>query len=220
MKKPAPIIVVDRFPELRTRLLDLLAGLSDEDWNRQTVAPQWSVKDIAAHLLQGDIGELSRWRDGFRPGEKPIPQYGDLVELVNGLNDQWVRAARRISPRLLREFLAFTGAQVEASGSIRNGRAGELGGSRCGARVVRSGASIYGAVASPATDSRCYGSRATLRTVFPGTGAGYVCSGAASFVPVHRGGRWDGFEDRDFGRGRGLLVPAPRPGGMGALSRQ
>jgi len=96
------------------RLLELLAGLSEEDWSRRTAAPQWTVKDIAAHLLQGDIGELSRWRDGFLPGEKPIARYAELVELVNGLNDQWVRAARRISPRLLREFLAFTGAQVEA----------------------------------------------------------------------------------------------------------
>ena len=114
MKHPAPILVTDRFPALRVRLLDLLAGLSDEDWARRTAAPLWSVKDVAAHLLQGDIGELSRWRDGFRPEGKPIRQYADLVELVNGLNDQWVRAAQRISPRLLRELLAFTGLQVEA----------------------------------------------------------------------------------------------------------
>jgi hypothetical protein len=34
--------------------------------------------------------------------------------LVNRLNGEWVLAARRMSPRLLREFLAFTGPQVEA----------------------------------------------------------------------------------------------------------
>lgn len=33
---------------------------------RPTVDPSWTVKDIAAHLLGGDISNLSRRRDGFR----------------------------------------------------------------------------------------------------------------------------------------------------------
>ena len=37
-----------------------------------------------------------------------------LVALVNRLNAEWVLAARRMSPRLLMDFLAFTGPEVEA----------------------------------------------------------------------------------------------------------
>jgi uncharacterized protein (TIGR03083 family) len=113
MKHPSAIDVVDRFAPLRAKLMALLSDLSEDDWSRATAAPRWSVKDVAAHLLGGDIGILARGRDGFRAGG-PIRDYSELVELVNRLNDEWVLAARRMSPRLLRELLDFTGPRVEA----------------------------------------------------------------------------------------------------------
>lgn len=106
--------MADRFAPLRTRLLELLAGLSEEDWTRPTAAPLWSVKDVAAHLLGGDIGILSRKRDGFRPQAVAAVTYGELVRLVNRSNEEWILATRRMSPRLLCELLAFTAPQVEA----------------------------------------------------------------------------------------------------------
>ncbi len=114
MKRPGEIAVVDRFAALRTELLGLLADLSAEDWARPTAAPGWSVKDVAAHLLGGDVGILSRKRDGFHPPGAGFQTYGELIELVNRLNRDWVQAAQRMSPRLLRELLAFTGPEVEA----------------------------------------------------------------------------------------------------------
>ena len=114
IKRPGEIVVVDRFAPLRTRLLELLADLSEDDWARPTSAGRWSVKDVAAHLLGGDVGILSRKRDGFRPSGAATGNYHDLVELINRLNAEWVLAARRVSPRLLRELLAFTGPEVEA----------------------------------------------------------------------------------------------------------
>ncbi len=121
MEHPAEILVADRFPALRHELLHLLADLSDDDWARPTAAPLWSVKDIAAHLLGGDVWILSGKRDGFRPSAKKIEQsakkieqHDQLIELVNGLNAEWVLAMRRMSPRLLQAFLAFTGPEVEA----------------------------------------------------------------------------------------------------------
>jgi uncharacterized protein (TIGR03083 family) len=96
------------------RLLELLADLSEEDWARPTAAPNWSVKDIAAHLLGGDVWILAGKRDGFHPSGAETGDYGQLIELVNRSNAEWVLAARRMSPRLLREFLAFTGPEVEA----------------------------------------------------------------------------------------------------------
>ena len=114
MKCPGEIVVVDRFAALRVRLLGLLAELSEEDWVRPTAAPGWQVKDVAAHLLGGDVGILSRKRDAFCPPGAAFQTYAELVELVNRLNREWVQAARRMSPRLLCELLAFTGPEVEA----------------------------------------------------------------------------------------------------------
>lgn len=114
MKHPSVIDVVDRFAPLRAKLLDLLAELSSDDWTRPTAAPRWSVKDVAAHLLGDDIGMLARGRDRFNFAGGLIEDYAGLVELVNRLNDEWVLAAGRISPRLLIELLSFTGPQVEA----------------------------------------------------------------------------------------------------------
>jgi uncharacterized protein (TIGR03083 family) len=113
MKGLAQIIVVDRFAPLRTQLLALLGRLRDDDWARPTAAPRWSVKDLTAHLLGGDIGILSRERDFFTPSGPKVETYSDLVELVNRLNQEWVVAARRMSPRLLRELLALIGPEVE-----------------------------------------------------------------------------------------------------------
>jgi uncharacterized protein (TIGR03083 family) len=114
MKRPAEIVVVERFAPLRTQLLALLAGLAEDDWARPTAAPRWSVKDVTAHLLGGDIGILSRGRDFFSPPSRKVGTYSELVDLVNRLNEEWVVAARRMSPRLLRELLALIGSEVEA----------------------------------------------------------------------------------------------------------
>jgi uncharacterized protein (TIGR03083 family) len=113
MKRPEPILVIELFPETRRALLDLLAALSPTEWEKPTACAGWSVKDVALHLLGGDVGLLSRRRDAFTPAGKPIESYPELVALINDLNEAWVKAARRISPRLLCDLLAFTGPQVE-----------------------------------------------------------------------------------------------------------
>jgi uncharacterized protein (TIGR03083 family) len=55
MKTPGKIIILDRFAPLRAHLLTLLAELGEDDWGRPTAAPRWTVTDVAAHLLGGDI---------------------------------------------------------------------------------------------------------------------------------------------------------------------
>ena len=114
MERPVEILVADRFPALRRELLGLLEGLSEADWERPTAAPLWSVRDIAAHLLGGDVWMLASKRDRFHPPDSEKQEYRQLVDLVNRLNAEWVLAARRMSPRLLIEFLAFTGPEVDA----------------------------------------------------------------------------------------------------------
>jgi uncharacterized protein (TIGR03083 family) len=117
MKPPEPTLTIDLFPGLLKALLDLLESLPADEWNRPTACPQWSVKDVALHLLGGDIGILSRKRDGYRGPytagtQEPITSWHDLVELIDHLNDLWIQAARRISPRLLCDLLQFSGEQV------------------------------------------------------------------------------------------------------------
>lgn len=112
MREPQPILVTGLFPEVLDALLDLLHDLSPEDWNRSTSCPDWSVKDIATHLLGGKIGILSRKRDGYRFSGDPIIRWDELVALINNLNKVWVSAASRFSPRFLCELLRFTGEQV------------------------------------------------------------------------------------------------------------
>jgi uncharacterized protein (TIGR03083 family) len=95
-------------------LLELLRALSSRDWDQPTICAGWSVKDVAAHLLAGDVGVLSRRRDSYNmPGVEAPRNYEELVALINTLNDTWVMAARRLSPQVLCDLLAWAGPQVE-----------------------------------------------------------------------------------------------------------
>jgi uncharacterized protein (TIGR03083 family) len=88
----------------------LLRGLGPAQWALPTICVGWDVKDVAAHVLGDHIGRLSRHRDGYPPprrrGDETLPAFLDRF------NDEWVAAARRISPRLLVDQLQATGDQV------------------------------------------------------------------------------------------------------------
>jgi hypothetical protein len=112
MIKP-PINSIELFPSLNEELIRFLKSLSPEQWKKQTVAKRWLVKDVAAHLLDGNFRQLSLKRDGWvlQPGI-PIKSYGDLVEYLNDLNADWVKAASRLSPQLIIELLESTNETV------------------------------------------------------------------------------------------------------------
>jgi uncharacterized protein (TIGR03083 family) len=112
MKTPEPIIVTHLFPDVLHSLVELLGDLSNDDWDKPTVCLRWSVKDIATHLLGGQLGILSRKRDGYAYSGSPIKEWNDLVALINDLNATWVKAASRLSPRVLCELLKVSGNQV------------------------------------------------------------------------------------------------------------
>ena len=67
----SPLLVGHLFRELHGHLLELLRSLSAQDWHRPTVCSAWCVKDIASHLLDGDLRRLSIQRDGYLP---PTPR--------------------------------------------------------------------------------------------------------------------------------------------------
>jgi uncharacterized protein (TIGR03083 family) len=113
MREVGRIETVELFPELDAQLIPLLRGLSEEDWGRPAVGA-WTVKDVAAHLLDTAIRRLAFDRDRLPPvpPDGPIDGYKDLVAFLNDLNHVWVRAMRRVSPRLLTDFLEKTGAEL------------------------------------------------------------------------------------------------------------
>ena len=113
-----PVLVVDLFPELLAGLISLLSGLSEEDWLKPTVCTPWTVKDVAFHLLGGDIGYLSWQRDQYSAFPE-INSWEHLIELINLQNDRWFQTGRRFSAQLLLELLEFTGEKfVDFIGSL------------------------------------------------------------------------------------------------------
>jgi len=112
MQPVAPVFLAPRFAALHPELVSLLRGLNRSDWDRPTACAEWSVKDIAAHLLDGSIRRLAFQRDGYRPPSDPIGSYPDLVAYLNRLNAEWVKAARRMSPEVLIQLLDMTGPPV------------------------------------------------------------------------------------------------------------
>jgi uncharacterized protein (TIGR03083 family) len=107
-----PIQTLHLFPKLDEKLISLLKSLSPEDWNKPTLARLWTVKDIASHLLDGNSRGVSLLRDryfGDPPGK--IETYQDLVDFLNQLNADWVKATKRMSPSLLIELLELTGKE-------------------------------------------------------------------------------------------------------------
>ncbi|HEV8513815.1 MAG TPA: hypothetical protein VGQ59_11080 [Cyclobacteriaceae bacterium] len=97
----APIEVVHLLPVLDKKLIELLKSLSLEEWQKQTIAKLWKVKNVAAHLLDGNIRILSMLRDEYYGEKADIKSYQELVDFLNGLNADWVKAMKRVSPAML-----------------------------------------------------------------------------------------------------------------------
>jgi uncharacterized protein (TIGR03083 family) len=113
MKPLTPLHTADLFPGLHAELISLLRGLDDADWSRPTVAGAWRVRDVAAHLLDGDLRKLSAGRDGLRlPPDGPVASFGDIVGLIDRANASGVAYAQRLSPRVITDLLEVTGRWV------------------------------------------------------------------------------------------------------------
>ncbi len=104
----APDDTLFLYPELNTRLVELLRSLRPEDWERQTVARLWKVKDVAAHLLDVTLRRVALHRDGWSsPPARPVRSQAELIGYLNEQNATWVNAARRLSPPILIDMLAY-----------------------------------------------------------------------------------------------------------------
>jgi hypothetical protein len=71
------------------------------------------VRDVAAHLLDGDLRKLSAGRDGHQmPPDGPLSSFADVVGLIGRLNASGVAFAARLSPRVVTDLLEVTGRWV------------------------------------------------------------------------------------------------------------
>jgi len=99
----------------RERLLGLLASLSAAQWAAPTAAPEWSVKDVALHLLGVDLSWLARDRDDETAGIIAVPDaHEEFVRELGRLNQRWVDGGRMLSPRLVTDQLRWSGEQLDA----------------------------------------------------------------------------------------------------------
>jgi uncharacterized protein (TIGR03083 family) len=108
-----PIVVTHLFAPLEDKLITLLKSLSPAEWKAPTVCRLWTVKDIAAHLLDTNLRRISMLRDRYF-GESPgdISSYEALVQFLNQLNADWVKAARRLSPALIIDLMELSSPEV------------------------------------------------------------------------------------------------------------
>ena len=111
-----PLPVTDTRPLFRPlcgEIVDLLRTLDGDDWDRPTMAGSWRVRDVVAHLLDTALRRLSFHRDGLPPpAARPAGIGRDLVAFINQLNATWIRAAERLSPRVLTDLYAHASTEL------------------------------------------------------------------------------------------------------------
>lgn len=112
MRTPEPILVGHLFKPIHDDLMALLRSLSAEEWLAPTVAGAWTVRDVAAHLLDTAVRRLSHHRDAYAPPLPPDAFANGLAAFVNGLNASGVSYAQRLSPTLLIELHELYGLQL------------------------------------------------------------------------------------------------------------
>jgi len=109
-----PVDTRTMFRPVSAELVALLRALSPSDWERPTIAGDWRVRDVVAHLADTALRRLSFHRDGMTPPppSRPIAGARDFVDFINGLNAQWVATSKRFSPRVLTELLDRASADL------------------------------------------------------------------------------------------------------------
>lgn len=100
-----PILCGHLLRKVDKKLTDLLLSLSVSEWDAQTVAPRWKVRDVAAHLLDTVLRKLSLVRDSWYVETVNLESPADVVALVNRLNEEGVTVYRRLSPPVLIDMM-------------------------------------------------------------------------------------------------------------------
>lgn len=77
-----PILCAPVICQVDRHLIELLTSLHSAEWDLPTIAPQWSVRDVAAHLLDTALRKLSIGRDKCHVEPVDVRSHQDVVTLV------------------------------------------------------------------------------------------------------------------------------------------
>jgi uncharacterized protein (TIGR03083 family) len=108
-----PADIASLFAGERRNLLELLATVGAPEWQKPSPCPEWTILGLCTHLVGDDFSSLSRHRDqhlGTPPPEGSTER--QFIEWLDDLQAEWVRAARRLSPQLVVDLLAWMGPQL------------------------------------------------------------------------------------------------------------
>lgn len=105
LKGTKPILCSQIIREVDQHLVELLSSLDVTEWDLPTIAPQWRVRDVAAHLLDTALRKLSGGRDNCRVEKVNVNTHQDVIALVNRLNHEGVTVYRRLSPPVLTQLM-------------------------------------------------------------------------------------------------------------------
>jgi uncharacterized protein (TIGR03083 family) len=100
-----PILRAPLIRQVDRHLIELLSSLETADWSLPTVAPQWTVRDVASHLLDTALRKLSVARDRCFVESVDLRTPQDVIDYVNRLNREGVAVYRRLSPPVLIELM-------------------------------------------------------------------------------------------------------------------
>src|SRR6202165_2605317 len=90
----APTLCAHLLRRVHEKLVELLGSLESSEWDLQTLAPLWKVRDVAAHLLDTALRKLSMVRDSCHVEAVAIRSPQDVINLVNRLNAEGVTVYR------------------------------------------------------------------------------------------------------------------------------
>src|ERR1700674_673930 len=101
----APILCAHLLRRVDEKLVELLGSLEPSEWDLQTIAPLWKVREVAAHLLDTVLRKLSMVRDSCYVEAVNVRSPQDVIALVNRLNAEGVTVYRRLSPIVLIDMM-------------------------------------------------------------------------------------------------------------------
>lgn len=100
-----PILCAPLLRRVDAKLIELMRDLRPEEWDMQTLAPAWKVRDVIAHLIDTVLRKLSMVRDHCFVEQLQIRSEQDVIDLVSRLNREGVTVYRRLSPSVLIDMM-------------------------------------------------------------------------------------------------------------------
>jgi len=89
----------------------LLSELSDDDWNKPSPLPGWTVHDVVAHIIGGEMGLAGKQPPVLDDGVRTLPH---VRNDIGAINEWWVLGLRTESPaRMLGRFRDITAERAK-----------------------------------------------------------------------------------------------------------